>query len=485
MSTMSEDRGVAHVLGVILMAGFAITVAATVAVAGAAMFTESQSGIETAQVESSFSSLAADASELEDNESVAFDLGTADGELEVTDGSHLKIYHEKNDNETLVYENDINSLEYTNENGDTVAYQGGGVFRQRGSGSSLVSAPDFYYRDNALSFPIQKVDGDISNSGTLSGELALEREDRHYPTDDANKSNPLSGGTVYVEMESEYCQGWEEYFDQQTRGSISEGCGEDHTTGDENTVQVELNVPFELDEGTFSEGVVTGTMNDDGKAGFDYEEGGTAGPSPDSLLDNKLAECEDGWESNSFDGDIEEAGLHCFEEMDGSHNINTTAAGGDIEIYVNGTVTPQSGGLPVTGDSGNVTFYIQDGLDLTEGIGNNEVVGNESNPEQTRMYISSDGYVFSKLDEDNEGDNIKGTVAALIYAPESDAWLQSSGNSVIEGSIVVGEVHIQSNMEDGDVNHTASAEDLSLSYEGAGPEFYYLHVTERTVTASS
>ncbi|MCL9813853.1 DUF7289 family protein [Natranaeroarchaeum aerophilus] len=497
---MSNDRGVAHVLGVILLAGFTITVAATVAVAGAAMFSDSQSQIETSQVESSFSSLAADASELEDNESVSFDLGTADGQLEVRENTgNLTIYHDSdvirpvygNPEEGIAPEDlereniepiSVNSLVYTGENGDTVAYQAGGVFQQRGSGSSLVSAPDFYYRDNALSFPIQKVDGDISSSGTLSGELELQHEARHYPVhDNDDKSNPLSGGTVYVEMESEYCQAWEDYFDSQTRGSISEGCADDKDDNDdfdtvEGQVQVELSVPFSLEAGTFSEGVIAGNITNENQANFDYEEGEFEGPSSDSLIDTMESECENIEEN--LNEDLEESGLHCFENIVGSHEFKTDEADGDIEVYVNGTVTPGDGGLPVSGDSGNVTFYIQDGLDLTGDIKNGDVVGNEDSPEQTRIFISSSGYVFS------DGGNIRGGVSALVYAPDSDGYIQSSGNSKFNGSIIVDDLEVQSNMHEDDVTLSEDAPEVSLDYEGAGPEFYYLHVTERTITAS-
>ncbi|MFC7115218.1 hypothetical protein ACFQH2_10005 [Natronoarchaeum sp. GCM10025703] len=486
---MNEDRGVAHVLGVILMAGFAITVAATVAVAGAAMFTESQSGIETAQVESSFSSLAADASDLEDGDSVEFDLGTADGNLEVKEGTgKLKIYHVGTDGTKNVYSDGddpipINSLVYTNENGDTVAYQGGGVFRQRGSGSSLVSAPDFYYRDNALSFPIQKVDGDISSSGTLSGELELEREDRHYPTDDVNKNNPLSGGTVYVELESEYCQGWEEYFSQQTRGSISEGCGD----GTEGMVKVELSVPFELGPEAFDhETAIGATEYIDASADDDDELAETEGDhvSANTLIKNKASDRDDA-DYNELPDTVDDPGFYYIDDdLDSAHHFDTSDFEDDeeIEVYVDGNVIADGDGLTVEGADNRVIFYVGGNFDTTED--NNAVVGNDAEPKQTVIFVSSDGYVFS----DGEGSkNPKTDVYAIVYAPDSDGYMQA-GNEEFKGAVIADEMEFGSSVNSNNFDYHESitaGEGFSFVDEGSGPEFYYLHVTERTVTVSS
>ncbi|QSG02650.1 DUF7289 family protein [Natranaeroarchaeum sulfidigenes] len=499
---MSNDRGVAHVLGVILMAGFAITVAATVAVAGASMFADSQSQIETSQVESSFSSLAADASELEDGESVEFDLGTADGQLEVRESGELKIYHEGTDGTTDVYTEEngdpvtINSLVYENEDGNTVAYQAGGVFRQHGSGSSLVSAPDFYYRDNALSFPIQKVDGDISSSGTLSGELELQREDRHYPVyDNDDKSNPLSGGTVYVEMESEYCQAWEDYFSQQTRGSISEWCADDKDDNDdfdtvEGQVQVELSVPFEI-ENEYTHAIRAGSFDANSESqepdGEDFEEGNTNVDSADTLISNKASEGDvterrsnDNWDELE---DIDSAGTYYLEEIDDDHTFETGTWDDDVEIYVDGDVIVQGEGLKVEDENSgnNVTFYIDGNFDMGQKADESSVVGNSDKPEQTQIFVDSSGYV---IDEHGEGGNPQGQVYALIYAPGSDGLLRAGGNFDFEGSLIVNNLDIGSGGLEDSIEHSEAASEFSFVEEGAGPEFYYLHVTERTVTAS-
>ena len=489
---MSHDRGVAHVLGVILMAGFAITVAATVAVAGASMFADSQSQIETAQVESSFSSLAADASELEDGESVDFDLGTADGQLEVRENTgDLTIRHSDHGE---IYSDSINSLEYTTEDGDTVAYQGGGVFRQHGSGSSVVSAPDFYYRDNALSFPIQTVnpDSEIHNTGTLSGELALEREERHYPDpDDPGKSNPLEGGTVFIEMDSDYCLGWEQYFDQQTRGQVVDGetCSENGEDTGEGEVQVELSVPFELGPDAFEHETAIGATSIEGNADF-TDEGLTEldgnHDSADSLIQNKADDQDNAdYDELPENNDVTEPGFYYIDDdLESDHHFDTSGFDDDeeIEVYVNGNVTAVGDGLTVEGGDNQVAFYVDGNFDISED--SNAVVGNgpeyDNEPSQTIIFVSENGYVFS------DGDNTQSEVYAIVYAPDSEGYMQAN-NDLLTGALIADNIEFQtppnSNTFEFDDSIT-DGEGFSFVDEGSGPEFYYLHVTERTVTAS-
>ncbi|GAA0678055.1 hypothetical protein GCM10009020_27810 [Natronoarchaeum mannanilyticum] len=447
-----------------------LTVAVTVAAFGAAMLQDTQSDIESSQTETAFSQLSVDASELrEPGDEVDFDFGHRDGEVRtVDDTGNLKVQLEHSNGTENLTKTSLRSLVYERD-GKEVAYQGGGVFRKQGSGSSLVSAPEFFYRDNSLVFPVTKLEGDLQKSGSLSGSLRLKNTTREYPDPAQNRTNPLDEGTLHVTLESEYCQGWEEYFSTQTRGSIDESCSED----EKGEIKVELSVPFELKGGTFTEAVRAGNVQNEGKAEFDYEEGEMDMPSADSLIEMKKNECDT--IKNDLPTTVDSSqDLYCVEDLDGYHSFETN--GSDIEVYVNGTLAPGSGGMPVSGDSHDVSFFVREGFSLSKGIGNKEPVGDEDAPNRTRIFVSSDGYVFS------DGDNTKGSVYALIYAPESDAYMQSRGNSVFEGSLVIDELEVQSKMKAGEVQLSPGAATTSISYESAGPDFYYLHLVEKTMT---
>lgn len=468
---MTSDRGVGPVIGVILIIAVVLTVAVTVAMFGAAMISDSQSDIEQSQTETAFSQLAVSANELrEDGDEVDFNLGQRDGRVETRDGTgHLQVRLERGNGDDVIYNTDLRSLVYERD-GKEVAYQGGGVFRKQADGSGLVSSPEFFYRDNSLVFPVTILEGDVHQSGSIEGSLELSETRRIFPTASENRTNPLEEGTIFIQLESEYCEGWEEYFSTQTRGSVVESCSE---TGDtvEGEIKVELSVPFELEGGTFTEAVRAGNVQNDDKANFDYEEGEVDTPSADSLIDMKKNECETIEDSLPETVNSSQK-LYCVENIDGSPTFETN--GSDIEVYVNGTFKP-SGDVPVEGDDHNVSFFVQDGFDITN-FGPDNYVGDEDAPERTRIFVSSGGYVFS------EGDNIKGTVYALIYAPESDGHIQSSGNSVFEGSLIVGDLHVQSNMKEDDVEMSSAAASVQINYESAGPDFYYLHLVEKRMT---
>lgn len=470
---MTSDRAVGPVIGVILIIAMVLTVAVTVAAFGAAMLQDTQSDIENSQTETAFSQLSVDASELrESGDEVDFDFGHRDGEVRtVEDTGNLKVQLEKSNGTDVLTDTSLQSLVYE-RNGKEVAYQGGGVFRKQGDGSSLVSAPEFFYRDNSLVFPVTILEGDLQKSGSLQGSLRLEKTERIYPNESAARTNPLDEGTLYVKLESEYCQGWEEYFGTQTRGSIVESCSDTGDTVD-GEIKVELSVPFELGGGTFTDAVRAGSVSGESNAGFDYEEGEMDVPSADSLIEMKKNEC------GSFDDTLPSTvdssqDLYCVEDIDGTHTFETN--GSDIEVYVNGTIEPGAGGLPVEGDSNSVSFFVQDGFDLTGDIKQDDPVGDEDNPERTRIFVSSDGYVFS------EGDNIRGDVYALVYAPESEGHLQSSGNSEIKGGLIVDNLDVQSSMDSDDVQLSANAPSVGITYESAGPDFYYLHLVEKTMS---
>ncbi|SNZ04173.1 Protein of unknown function [Natronoarchaeum philippinense] len=468
---MSSERGVGPVVGVILIIAIVLTVAATVAAFGAAMLQDTQSDIEQSQTESAFSQLAVDASELrEDGDQVSFDLGHRDGQVQTVDGTgHLEVRLERGSGEDVIYNTDLRSLVYEHD-GDKVAYQGGGVFRKKGSGSSLVSSPEFFYRDNSLVFPVTILEGDLDRSGSLQGSLSLSERERIFPTTNASRSNPLEQGTIYITLESEYCHGWEEYFSTQTRGSVVENCSDTGDTSD-GEIKVEMSVPFELGGGTFTEPVKAGSVAGENKANFDYTEGEIETPSADSLIEMKKNEC--GTINEDLPTTIDSSkDLYCVEDLDGTHTIETN--GSDIEVYVNGTFQP-TGDVVVDGGSHDVSFFVQDGFDMTD-IGPNDAVGDEDEPARTRIFVSSDGYVFS------DGDNIKGNVYALVYAPESDAHLQSTGNTEFKGGLIVDSLNVQSNMKSDDVQLSANAPSVEISYESAGPDFYYLHLLEKRMT---
>jgi hypothetical protein len=118
------------------------------------------------------------------------------------------------------------------ESGDTrVAFQGGGVWRTSGRGSEMLSPPEFNYQGATLTLPVIRVGGEPSTfAGAPRARVTANSVDvSKFPT--ANKSNPLTNGTVVVRVDSEYYRGWEQFFRDRSTGNV---------TVNESTGQVEL-----------------------------------------------------------------------------------------------------------------------------------------------------------------------------------------------------------------------------------------------------
>ncbi|SEV96193.1 DUF7289 family protein [Halobacterium jilantaiense] len=110
------------------------------------------------------------------------------------------------------------------ERGDTrVAFQGGGVWRTSGRGAEMLSPPEFNYQDATLTLPVIRVGGESSTfAGAPLARVSGSPVTSVFPVaSDSNRSNPLSGGTVVVRVDSDYYRGWEQFFRERSTGNVT------------------------------------------------------------------------------------------------------------------------------------------------------------------------------------------------------------------------------------------------------------------------
>ena len=139
-----------------------------------------------------------------------------------------------------IYNSSLGAVVYENED-TAVAYEGGGVWRTRDGGTTMVSPPEFHYRDATLTLPIIRVTegGAGTGAGGSSLRIAPADDSRQVfpnvtagPTDgtetgapydgsNATYVNPVENGTVNVTVHSEHYRGWAEYFRTRTEGKVS------------------------------------------------------------------------------------------------------------------------------------------------------------------------------------------------------------------------------------------------------------------------
>jgi hypothetical protein len=106
------------------------------------------------------------------------------------------------------------------ENGDAeIAYEGGGVWKRTGNGTTMVSPPEVHYRETTLTLPLVVVAG----SGPLDGRTVVRQNgtsDPKYPLGAGDMANPLTDARVNLSVHSEYYRAWGRFFEERTGGDV-------------------------------------------------------------------------------------------------------------------------------------------------------------------------------------------------------------------------------------------------------------------------
>ncbi len=131
---------------------------------------------------------------------------------------------------------DLGSVIYENENGESVAYQAGGVWKNTTAGSVMVSAPSLQYRVSSdekrpihtLDFPVVDVEGRIDDSGEVTARKTTNRSQREaferglcLPVSENSTLDRVRTITITVEN-STYSEAWNRYLQDELAGNILE-----------------------------------------------------------------------------------------------------------------------------------------------------------------------------------------------------------------------------------------------------------------------
>ncbi|MFB6222919.1 MAG: hypothetical protein ABEH86_04505 [Haloarcula sp.] len=123
---------------------------------------------------------------------------------------------------TTVFNETMGEVVYNSGEDSKMAYQGGGVWRSRGNGQSvMVSPPEFHYRDATLTLPLVTVssDGPIRNRAVIT----RNHSEKYFPNSTLNENftNPLDDAKVNITVQSEYYRAWGTYFEERTDGEVT------------------------------------------------------------------------------------------------------------------------------------------------------------------------------------------------------------------------------------------------------------------------
>nr|WP_157532972.1 hypothetical protein [Haloferax profundi] len=394
------------------------------------------------------------------------------------DAGSITVSFENDSGTTTIVNTTMGSITYEGLNGETIAYQGGGVWRAGANGgSTMVSPPEVHYRGATLTLPLVVVNGD--NSIDRRATITSNGSTRHFPN--SSLRNPLEGGAVTIEIRSEYHMAWRHYFEERTEGAVE-------YYPDDERVEVTLTVPVTE---TFDKSVSTtsdGPSAIENEEAFETNETGVSAPAPDFRIESEIDDCATGncsdLSSEAAD-DTLEAGRY-YENGDVTLDDTTyDTSGGDIDIVVNGSLEfSHGGGGPgienhhITGD-GNVTFYVNGDVEIDGNTG----VNSDGDANDLIVMVHSDA---------SEVAAASGTpqFTGLIYAPGTDfvingggACGRTGGGPGCDGNIV-GSIVAES--ADGGGNGKVVYDDsidITLEFASAS-SITYLHVSENRVNVT-
>lgn len=480
---MHDRRAVSAVVGVILITGLTLVTVTAILAVGSAVLVDAQADATTSQMENSMSQMASKASlvALGESDGQQFDVGDiGEGDLTVDpDAGYVEIHHYTDGDPEVIFAGSLGAVTYT-QGDETIAYQGGGVWKGLESGSTMLSPPEYHYKHRTLTFPIVRITEGADSHLRTTGFVSREGQERLYPNPEEGHVNPVDEGNITVTITSEYHHAWNDYFEERSEGVI------DHDESSE-TVTVDLTVPLDAPYGN----PVAATSRDpgidrQGGGGNDdvydeWVEGADEYPSPSNTIAEKVDTISDGEEeycdetgigsTNTFDGGT----VYCSTETVTASDWTFETNGEDITVVVDGGIDVD-GDITVTGD-GTVELYLRDGFAIA---GGNEVnMNEETDAAQFQVYIHSDATSASGDDPVELSGNP--AMNGLIYAPNS--MVNLDGNVEFTGTIIGYGIRDNGAPATG-VEADAALEDVEIEF-GDLNAVRYLHISDNQIKIES
>ena len=483
-----------EVIGVILLLSISITAIAAILLFGQPIITGAQEDVRFDRMENEFSLLDASMSSsvLGASQSQSTSLNVEGGRLESNpNASWMNVTYENPGGGTETLANiTIGNLRYE-QNGKTLAYEGGGVWRSNEGEnfSYMVSSPEFHYRGATLTLPAYNIKSEKVISGSRSSVRIESSNDPELVFPDEDLDNPLQKGNVTITIKSNYYKGWESFFGERTTGAI------DKVIEDEKKVVFSLEVPTEL---LLNKGIKY--QSPGGAPDFKNGASPTTGlidadlPSTDSIIQPELDKCLSGTQSNCVD--IKSLSSTQKQNLDedkiyyanGDYKLNEAheASNGNVTILVENNLRYKSNFRNGGNNADPIEVYAGNHLDLQGGN-----INRAPNTGNSSKFIT---YIGGEINGDVSGWSSPGSgkikYTGVIYAPNTDMGgcpgggpgagsnRKIAGNANIKGTLVGENICVQgaSTVEEGENLNLDLSSDVSL--------VRYLHITENEVRLS-
>ncbi|WP_254524848.1 DUF7289 family protein [Natrinema caseinilyticum] len=444
-------RGQSSILAVVLLIGMVATISVGIFLVGAEMMANAEHQSEQEKIEQSFVKLSRQMSSAAINDdvthSMTFESGQS-GAITKTNAGSIEI--QSSDFSKTIQ---LGAIEYRGDDGSIVAYQAGGVWRERGNKTRMLSAPPINY--DAAKETLWLSVSDISEEQELSsGEVTMVHQET-VPLQDF-----VQNEKVTMTITSDYYRGWESYFRHQAGDAVVRNV--DHSN---RTVTVELGY-LEADS-AFDSGV---TYSDDYTVDKNADVDGPTSqgnlPPLDTVISDMINDTETGEMTVDEDlGTVDTTltkgdGTYVADSIEEAGHLRFNLTEGNATLIVDGDINAGGSTITVTDWDGTHSLKVYTTGDL-DASNSGDICVDPCDTDVSAELIQVFGTSEMQVDFGPGGNS---RFEGVLYAASNeDDWPERNGcesqvcihsNPDVYGSIVASSVKI----------HAASAE---LSYDSS------------------
>ncbi|GAB3034968.1 DUF7289 family protein [Natronobiforma cellulositropha] len=455
----------APVLGFVILFGVVAIASVGILLVAGQTTTDIEQNAEKERIEGAFTELSAELETAASSRDVtrSVDLGhdPAMGEIAFVENGQIDVFVD----DSSVFDDGpqpLRSLEWTATDGTSVAYQGGGVWRNSGDGSAVVSSPSLYHREGTFVLPVMNLtEANVSDDG----DLTLQNHGS------SSLSQFTNGGEIRLEVTSVYYGGWQTYLESAFPDAEVEVVDEERGYDGAQTVIAEIDV-YPGNNPSIGTGVDAANLVDasDGLSGptigsdviareIDCDNGASTGN------DSEIIDCQ--YQEDEYNSTIRHDPVYEPEDETIDHMIDTASNHGtDLGPVGNNEnlrldsgyyfadeidIDDQYETIEVDLSDGDVVLAVEDDVNMTGDSGKINVVNAGDN--RFSMYVGGDILL----------QNIEACVDGCDGENASANWIYGKSSSVIEvssaGTMFQGVIFAPSNDED----DFSSAYDITLT----------------------
>ncbi len=225
MVLLKSEDGVSEVISTVLILSITVIGISAITAVGYPIIEDVQDTATFNRIQQSFTLLDSRISKAALGESPKqyIDIKVGDGNISIRNNSWMNITLKNGSSVTTYMNVSLNSLVYE-LNRNQVAYEAGGIWLKYGDlGSTMLSPPEFHYDGTTLTLPLIRLVGSGSSGGSGTVTIVVDSDNQpvvHFPNSYSNRTNPMSSGTVWVKVRSDYCNAWKSYMEEQTSVSV-------------------------------------------------------------------------------------------------------------------------------------------------------------------------------------------------------------------------------------------------------------------------